>query len=105
MTKTFTPVDDIVKSILDRLGVTSETHALFTIWEKEAGNLAQTCKDIYVKGGILYVEISSPLYIQELMLRKRQILQKINGHFAQKIISDIRYKMPRVVRRKGGPTA
>lgn len=98
--KNLTHINTDLQRILHNLGITPDTQALFTIWEKEAGHLAKACSDICKRGQILYVEVNSPVYIQELMLRKHTIMRKINGHFAKKVIRDIKYKMPRHMLKK-----
>lgn len=99
MGKEFEPVNTALKQVLDRIGVTADTLALFTIWEKEAGYLAKACKDICLKGHILYVEVNSPAHVQEIMLRKHEFIRKINGHFSYTIIRDIRYMLSRKTER------
>jgi predicted nucleic acid-binding Zn ribbon protein len=90
MQRRFNHIKQDVSQLLAGLGVTSDTYAPFNVWEKEAGNLAAICREPAIKGTVLYVTVQSPVYAQELVLRKRELLRKINGHFTKKMLSDIR---------------
>jgi hypothetical protein len=89
--KGFKQIKGDVAALLTGIGVTSDTYALFDVWEKEAGNLAAVCREPALKGTILYVSVQSPVYAQELSLRKHDLVRKINGHFSTKMLSDIRW--------------
>ncbi|MFH1380538.1 MAG: DUF721 domain-containing protein [bacterium] len=93
--KNFAHVKDGLNSVLKKLGITTDNYAVFEIWEKEAGVLARACKDIYIRNKILYIYMESPVHMQELMLRKNDIIKKINNHFAKPVVRDMRCKPAR----------
>lgn len=91
-----THVNDSMKSLLQRLGITADNYAIFEIWEKEVGFLARACKNIYIHNKILYIEVESPVHIQELVLRKNEVLKKINNHFPETVVRDMRCRPARI---------
>lgn len=86
----FLKADGLVKIALRNLGVNGENYALFDIWEKEAGRLKDFTEVMGFKKGVMMVRASSPSCYQEILLSKKQLLQKINNHFGKKILRDIK---------------
>ncbi len=61
-------------------------------WEKIMGKpIAARTTTIYVREGILYLQLDSAPLREELVRGKTKILQHINDEMGQKIISDIVY--------------
>ena len=81
---------DIVKELLSKYGIDKDAMAVFSIWEKELGRLAKNIRLTGLKDGCLFVDIDKSAYMQELKYRKKEFIEKINGHFGKKIVSEIR---------------
>ncbi len=86
-----------VQRLVAHLGLTADTGALFDVWQKEAGTLCRGCTDVALRGTILYITVTAPVYSQEIALRKRDLVRKINGHFSTKMITDIRCVLAPIV--------
>lgn len=90
----FTTGKAVVESITRSLGLDSRVMALEKIWEKELGPLAGDVTLKAIKKNVLYAEVSSSAHLQEMVLRRKQLVIKINGHFgSEKFIKDIKFKL------------
>ena len=91
ITEGFVRAGSVTEVVLKRYGITPENMAIFgSIWDKELGKLSRRIELLGRKGGCLIARASEPVYGHELILRKREIIKKINGHFGRKVIDDIR---------------
>lgn len=86
----FIPAKEIVKSLLGRYGISQEDYCLYDIWEKELGKLAKKIKMVGKKNKSLLVKIDNPSYSQELRFRKKEFIKKINGHFGEEVVNEIK---------------
>jgi predicted nucleic acid-binding Zn ribbon protein len=46
-----------------------------------------------VERAVLFVNVDSSVWNQELFMRRRQLLQKINGSFSHVILNDVKYQI------------
>jgi len=90
MDNNFIVIRNIVKDVLINYGLDSDTYSLLVISEKEFGKLVKNIQIIGKKGQNLLVKVNNSIYKQELLARKTEIINKINGHFGKKIINDIK---------------
>lgn len=88
---TFTKVGDIVDTVLEKHDFTKDTYSLFDIWEKELGKLTKFIKMVGRRNKTLLVKVDNPVYKQELRLRKKEFLNKINDHYGYIIVEDIKF--------------
>ena len=86
----FAKAGDIVKGVLEQYGINRESLAIFNVWEKELGHLAKNIRLTGKKNGCLLVDVDKPAYMQELRYRKKEFIDKINGHFGKKVVDDIK---------------
>jgi hypothetical protein len=90
----FVPSGDIIERLKRHLGLDEKTDAIFKIWEKELGQLAQGVKLIGIKDGNLLAEAESNVHLQELTLRRREFVKKINQYFGnEKVIKTIKIRL------------
>ncbi|MBI1933386.1 MAG: DUF721 domain-containing protein [Ignavibacteriales bacterium] len=54
-------------------------------------DLKKTVKPKYVKKGILFLSAENSVLKNELFLNRKLIVEKINNHFKEKIITDIKF--------------
>ncbi len=75
-----------------QLGLDDETLAIIKIWDKELGPLAKKVQLVGVKSGVLLVEAAASAYIQEVTMRRNEILKKINQNFGPnaKVVKQIK---------------
>ena len=71
-------------------GAVRQNKALF-IWEEVVGKaVAKNCMPEEVKHGILIVRASTPVWRNEIAIKKKEILEKLNTKLGKKTIKDMR---------------
>jgi len=61
------------------------------LWPSIVGDeISQATEATKMDNGILYVKTKSPVWRNELMFQKREIVKKINKHLKQHIVKDLR---------------
>lgn len=82
--------DKLVPPILEKIGYRPQSYAVFEVWDRLLGAQAAKARAVGLKRDRLVVEVDSSVRLHDLMLRKRGLLKKINGHFGTRpVISDI----------------
>ena len=62
------------------------------IWDEVVGkNISKNTEATDVKHGVLVVKVSNSAWRQELLFKKEEILEKINGRIGNNLIRDIRF--------------
>lgn len=83
--------DSILALLRKQLGLDEEVPVVMQAWERELGALAPYAKVAAIRRGTLYVEAASSVHLQELTLRKHDIVRKINQYFGGKrVVKDLR---------------
>ena len=82
-------INSMLKSVgIDRAVQQNES---LVIWEKVVGTtVAENTTAEEVKHGTLIVRVSTPVWRNELAIRKGEILNKLNDALGKKVIRDIR---------------
>jgi len=66
-------------------------HRSLLVWSKVVGEtIAKNSSPEEVKHGKLIVKVSTPVWRNELILRKKEILEKLNKALGKKVIKDIK---------------
>ncbi|OGS28247.1 MAG: hypothetical protein A2297_10130 [Elusimicrobia bacterium RIFOXYB2_FULL_48_7] len=86
----FTPASEVVKKLLESYGIREENYSIYDIWNKELGKLSKKIRMMGVKGTTIMVEADHAAYKQEVRIRKKEFLKKINGHFGRIVVEDIK---------------
>ena len=76
---------DILKK---NLGIGEEYSVIIAVWQQEIGN--DKVKLCGYKNGTLFAQAPSTTYINDLNLRKKQIIQKINQYLGKNFIKNIK---------------
>ncbi len=87
-------IGEILPSILSRMGVIKgiEQGKAVVFWENIVGNdIARHAKPFKVKKGILYVEVTSSVWVHELQMMEPEIRNRINKYLEKNIINKIRF--------------
>jgi predicted nucleic acid-binding Zn ribbon protein len=67
---------------------------IFTIWGKIVGEaVANNSRPAEFKGKILVVNVSSPVWMQELQYYKKEMITKINGVLGKELVCDIKFRI------------
>lgn len=85
-------VDIVIRRFLREYGLESplNQYRLLCQWENIVGaNVAHLTKQIFVKNQTLYVEVSSPALRTDLMLKRKQLVCRLNQAVGAQVITDI----------------
>ena len=84
----------VLNSALKEAGIekaVAQNRALI-VWKKVVGDKIATNTDpVNIRNGVLIVRVSSSTWRQELLLKKSNILEKLNKYLKKEIIKDIRF--------------
>lgn len=91
-----TAVDKILKSLLTKLDMPEDTQAkakVFMVWEEVAGNAASHSSAFRFQGSTLVVEVDSSIWINELSMRKSELMDRLERAVGERVVNDIRFEM------------
>lgn len=94
----FQSLDDCLQQSLQDWQVDTivDAHRIIAYWQNIVGPMIAAETEIQkVEDGILYVNVSTSQWMQELQMLKRMIVRKINEWYGHAVIKDIRYAMRR----------
>lgn len=86
-------LEEVINDAMNHLGIKEKVkeQKLFTEWEDIVGEkLAEICLPKEIKNGIIFLECPSPVWMQELSFRRREIIKKINKKFNYRICNDVK---------------
>ena len=91
---TFTPASELVNLIKRQLGLDEKMYTVIKVWDKELGPLAKFATLEAINKGQLIVEVTSSSVFQEMSLRKKELVGKINQHFGkEKVVKGIKLRL------------
>jgi predicted nucleic acid-binding Zn ribbon protein len=93
---TFTPIGQVLESILDQCRSNSGGGILHLVhvWEKAVGPpISDNAKPFAVKGSLLLVHVSSSAWLHQLRFLKADLLEKVNQGLENERIEDIKFKI------------
>lgn len=86
---------DAIKEFLSHYkhsGKLMESKAV-TAWPVVMGsNINAYTQNIYIKGGVLYVHLSSPVLRNELMMHRSKIIKTLNQHLGADVVNDLVFR-------------
>ncbi|MCK4532419.1 DUF721 domain-containing protein [bacterium] len=86
----FSSAREIIEVIKKKIGLKEEKYKIHQIWMDVSGEIAQHTQVIKVKNGKIWVTVESPVYCQEIFLRKKELVEKINKAIGEEKIKDIK---------------
>lgn len=88
-------VGEVIESVIARLGIKRRLKRAQIIeeWAKIVGDkIAKETRAERMRGSVLFVSTSSPVWAQELEFMKREILEKIREELGKGVVTDIRFR-------------
>ncbi len=79
--KRLVSAQELLKGVLNRTGYDANQYALFELWDRLLGPEADKARAVGVRDGRLYVAVDTPVRTHGLVLRKRELLKKLNAPF------------------------
>ena len=84
-------IDELVKS----LGIQKKLQEYDAVvyWEKAVGErIAQMTKATRILQGVLFVQVKTSTWRNELTLRKKEIIDKLNTAIGMNVVKDIKFQ-------------
>jgi len=78
-----------VERITQQLGLSDNLAQLDRAWEAEVGGLAQLARIVALDRASLVVEADSSPAVQEISLRRKELIRRLNRHFPEEFIKQI----------------
>jgi len=88
------PIGKILTDVIRDLGLSkklSEQRAVIEWADIVGRRVAEHARAVRVDGGLLFVEVDSSVWSQELTLMKRNILREINARIGRKAIDNVHF--------------
>jgi len=86
------PVGPVLGDLLEGLGLEHRLREFraVEIWDATVGELvAQRTRPVGIRDGVLFVEVSSSVWMQELVLLRDEIVERLNEKLGQPIVRRI----------------
>lgn len=87
-------IGDVAQRFLRISGLESPLNEwrLIEAWGEVTGKLvAQRTQDLYISHGVLCVKLRSAVLRAELLLKRSELVQRLNSYVGANVISDIRF--------------
>ena len=88
------PISSIINGFLKNSGLSNgvDQQKAIEIWGDAVGKkIAENTEVVSVEHGVLFIRADSPSWSQELQLKKKEILFKVNNKIGNKTIKDLRF--------------
>ena len=83
-------LDKLISSL--GIGIKLQEYNAVVYWEKVVGlPIAKVTKATKIKKGVLFVQVKTGTWRNELTLRKKEIIDKINNLIGIDVVKDIRF--------------
>jgi len=86
-----TAVSSVIKTIKQQLGLDEDFFIIANVWEKETG--AQNIELCGFKDGVIYAQTPYSAGLNDIMLRKKEIINKLNQYLSIKKIRNIKIEI------------
>lgn len=86
------PVGSLVERLLHSLGLDHRLreHQAITVWEDVVGEaIAQHARPVEIRNGVLFVEVDSSVWMQELGLLRESIAARLNAHLGAALVGRV----------------
>ena len=78
-----------VQRITEQLGLSENLAQLDRAWESELGGVARLARIVALDRSSLVVEADSAPAMQEISLRRKELVRRLNRHFPEEFIKQI----------------
>ena len=91
-----TPVNDVLGSLMTKLHMPADIELkgkVFLVWEEAVGDGAPYSNPFRFRGDTLIVEVTDPAWINELSMRKTDILNRLERAVGERVVEDLRFEV------------
>ncbi|MFH0991987.1 MAG: DUF721 domain-containing protein [bacterium] len=89
------PIGAVIQDLAQTLGIQKKLQEYDAViqWEHIVGqNIAAVTTATKIVKGVLYIAVSNSVWRNELVMRKKEIIEKINNHLHEEVVKDIRFQ-------------
>ncbi len=89
------PLASTLDALVQELGIQPKLHEYDAVlyWEEIVGeHIAKAATAMKIMQGVLYVQVHASTWRNELLLRKKEIIAKLNERFGSNTVKDIRFQ-------------
>ena len=86
---------DALDELVETLGIRKKLREqdVFSLWNEAVGErIAQVAAPTRMVRGTLFVSVQSATWRNELSMRKREIMDRLNGILTEEIVRDIKFQ-------------
>lgn len=90
------PVGNLVSRVLGELGLdgVALAHQIGSAWPEIVGpQVAEHCRPLGLRAGVLELEVDSPVWSQQLQLRKTELLERLAERFGADAPRELRFQV------------
>ncbi len=90
------PVNEVLNSLMAKLHMPGDMEAkgkVFLVWEEAVGDAAHHSQPFRFRGSTLIVEVTESAWINELSMRKRDIINRLERSVGEKVVEDIKFEI------------
>ncbi|MDC0215318.1 DUF721 domain-containing protein [Candidatus Marinimicrobia bacterium] len=88
------PISTIINGFLKNSGLSTgvDQQKAISAWGEAVGKkIAENTEAVSVEHGVLFIKANSSSWSQELQLKKKEILLKVNNKIGNNVITDMRF--------------
>ena len=85
----FAPIAQEVHQFTRKLGLSTDLAVIEYAWDQEVGHLREYARIAALDHSALIVEVDSHSVMQEISLRRRELVKKINKHLPTPFLNQI----------------
>jgi hypothetical protein len=82
-----------LSDLTKKLGLSSDLLVLERAWEEEVGGMREFAHIAALDNGALVVDADSHVVMQEISLRRRELVRKLNKHFPAPTVTHIHVRI------------
>ena len=83
------PIAREAEKVTRKLGLSSDLAMIDRAWSLEMGGLKEFARIVAIDNSALVVEADSHAVMQEISLRRRELVRKLNRHFPEPLLNQI----------------
>ena len=90
------PVNEVLSSLMAKLQMPGDIEAkgkVFLVWEEAVGEAASFSQPFRFRGSTLLVEVTESVWINELSMRKTDIINRLERAVGEKVVEDIKFEI------------
>jgi hypothetical protein len=85
----FAPIAHEAEKFTRKLGLSSDLAMIERAWTLEMGGLKDLARIVALDNSALVIEVDSHAVMQEVTLRRRELVRKLNKHFPEPLLNQI----------------